>query len=459
LGKGINTVEGIIRKWATEDPQSADDKRKVDNYVSTVAAQLGVKPTDQIDSQDANRIRQLQNAMASYESGRPVSNQSNAAMSGAVQTSVSPQAAPQTQQAEVPPHVGAAITALTPVIGKDAPPELANRARYTPTPDVAAAVLAAQKVGYNKATDPAELTAQANQLAASGNVQQAIHFYDAARVESDRLSTQGIFLGRDGIIHELPGWKESAAAKVGATTAATNLTNANSEYFNKTVPAEIAQRNVDRSLLNEARNTVSRYDTSGGQKLQDIKSTIGSYGKLIGAELPTSIAQAKSANEILDKISVSLSQNAASTGVGASNTDYSRNLAQKARASGASEPQTNQLILAHMAALTTYKDMYQKEAIEAAIRSGGASFDPSQFTVKFDQKYPNLLEALTEQHRKATPVRGIPFDPKASDGTQFVLEPGRFNGQNKDTGAYELNSQPVIVMMKNGKLVLLRDAQ
>jgi hypothetical protein len=367
------------------------------------------------------------------------------------------QPAAQQGNAEVPPHIRTAITALTPVVGNNS--ALASHAQYAPTPDVAAAVLAAQKVGYNKATDPAELTAQANQLAANGNVQQAIHFYDAAREESNRLSTHGIFLGRDGIMHELPGWKEAAAAKVGTATAAINLTNANSEYFNKTVPAETQKRQSDKVLLDQARNVVSRYDTSGGQRLQDIKSTIGSYGKLIGAELPSSIAQAKSANEILDKISVSLSQNAASTGVGASNTDYSRSLAQKARASGASEPQTNQLILAHMAALSAYKDVYQKEAIETAIRSGGASFDPSRFTVEFDQKHPNLLEALTEQHKKATPVRGIPFDPKASDGTQFVLEPGSFNGKNKDTGAYELNSQPVIVMMKNGKPVLLRDAQ
>jgi hypothetical protein len=367
------------------------------------------------------------------------------------------QPAAQQGNAEVPPHIRTAITALTPVVGNNS--ALASHAQYAPTPDVAAAVLAAQKVGYNKATDPAELTAQANQLAANGNVQQAIHFYDAAREESNRLSTHGIFLGRDGIMHELPGWKEAAAAKVGTATAAINLTNANSEYFNKTVPAETQQRQSDKVLLNDARTTVSQYDTSGGKKLQDIKSTLGSYGKLIGAELPSSIAQAKSANEILDKISVSLSQNAASTGVGVNNTDYSRGLAQMARASGASEPQTNQLILAHMAALTAYKDVYQKEALEAAIRSGGASFDPSRFTVEFDQRHPSLLSALTEQYKKATPVRGIPFDQRAEDGTQFVLEPGRFNGKNKDTGAYELNSQPVIVMMKNGKPVLLRDAQ
>jgi len=79
FGVGNNTVEGIVRRWASEitnpnDPRYADDKAKVDAYVKRVSGSLGVNPTQPLNGQDPNVIKSLTGAMAAVESGQSVPN-------------------------------------------------------------------------------------------------------------------------------------------------------------------------------------------------------------------------------------------------------------------------------------------------------------------------------------------------------------------------------------------------
>jgi len=62
--QGINTVQGIINRWA---PPS---ENKTGNYVNQVAKDLGVKPTDQLNVKDANVMRQLVDSIIKFENGK-----------------------------------------------------------------------------------------------------------------------------------------------------------------------------------------------------------------------------------------------------------------------------------------------------------------------------------------------------------------------------------------------------
>jgi len=62
--QGINTVQGIINRWA---PPS---ENKTGNYINQVAKDLGVKPTDQLNVKDANVMRQLVNSIIKFENGK-----------------------------------------------------------------------------------------------------------------------------------------------------------------------------------------------------------------------------------------------------------------------------------------------------------------------------------------------------------------------------------------------------
>ena len=58
--QGINTVQGIINRWA---PPS---ENKTGSYVNQVAKDLGVKPTDQLNVKDANVMRQLVDSIIKF---------------------------------------------------------------------------------------------------------------------------------------------------------------------------------------------------------------------------------------------------------------------------------------------------------------------------------------------------------------------------------------------------------
>ena len=62
--QGINTVQGIIKRWA---PPS---ENKTGSYVNQVAKDLGVKPTDQLNVKDANVMRQLVDSIIKFENGK-----------------------------------------------------------------------------------------------------------------------------------------------------------------------------------------------------------------------------------------------------------------------------------------------------------------------------------------------------------------------------------------------------
>jgi hypothetical protein len=62
--QGINTVQGIINRWA---PPS---ENKTGNYINQVAKDLGVKPTDQLNVKDANVMRQLVDSIIKFENGK-----------------------------------------------------------------------------------------------------------------------------------------------------------------------------------------------------------------------------------------------------------------------------------------------------------------------------------------------------------------------------------------------------
>jgi hypothetical protein len=62
--QGINTVQGIINRWA---PPS---ENKTGNYVNQVAKDLNVKPTDQLNVKDANIMRQLVDSIIKFENGK-----------------------------------------------------------------------------------------------------------------------------------------------------------------------------------------------------------------------------------------------------------------------------------------------------------------------------------------------------------------------------------------------------
>jgi hypothetical protein len=63
--QGINTVQGIISRWAPES-----DKNKTGAYINQVSQALGVKPTDQLNVQDANVMRQLVSSIIKVENGK-----------------------------------------------------------------------------------------------------------------------------------------------------------------------------------------------------------------------------------------------------------------------------------------------------------------------------------------------------------------------------------------------------
>jgi hypothetical protein len=62
--QGINTVQGIINRWA---PPS---ENKTGSYINQVAKDLGVKPTDQLNVKDANVMRQLVDSIIKFENGK-----------------------------------------------------------------------------------------------------------------------------------------------------------------------------------------------------------------------------------------------------------------------------------------------------------------------------------------------------------------------------------------------------
>ena len=62
--QGINTVQGIINRWA---PPS---ENKTGAYINQVAKELGVKPTDTINLKDAAVMRQLVTSIIQFENGK-----------------------------------------------------------------------------------------------------------------------------------------------------------------------------------------------------------------------------------------------------------------------------------------------------------------------------------------------------------------------------------------------------
>jgi hypothetical protein len=64
--KGLDTVEGVINRWA---PPTEND---TGSYAKTVASHLGVRPTDKIDLNDPDTLAKLSSAMAGVENGQPV---------------------------------------------------------------------------------------------------------------------------------------------------------------------------------------------------------------------------------------------------------------------------------------------------------------------------------------------------------------------------------------------------
>lgn len=65
---GANTVEEIITRHA---PASENNSRR---YSQFVANELGVRPTDRIDTQDTNTLSRLMRAIITYENGAAVAN-------------------------------------------------------------------------------------------------------------------------------------------------------------------------------------------------------------------------------------------------------------------------------------------------------------------------------------------------------------------------------------------------
>jgi len=91
---GFVTPQQIISRWASEykpgHPKYEEDQRSVANYISNVSAQLGIKPTDQIDFKNPQVVGKLADAMASFESGAAAGRRTN----GTPQAQPQPPAAP-----------------------------------------------------------------------------------------------------------------------------------------------------------------------------------------------------------------------------------------------------------------------------------------------------------------------------------------------------------------------------
>lgn len=66
-GKGINTVAGIVNRWA---PPS--DNNPTPTYAATVAKQIGVDPNAPINIADPSVRQKIIGAMAQFENGKPV---------------------------------------------------------------------------------------------------------------------------------------------------------------------------------------------------------------------------------------------------------------------------------------------------------------------------------------------------------------------------------------------------
>jgi len=63
---GINTVSGIVGRWA---PSSENGAQSTSNYAATVANALGVSPNEQIDLHDPATMQKVSTAMAAVEAG------------------------------------------------------------------------------------------------------------------------------------------------------------------------------------------------------------------------------------------------------------------------------------------------------------------------------------------------------------------------------------------------------
>lgn len=64
--RGLNTVEGIISRWA---PAKENGEASTRNYINTVAKAVGVKPGDQIDLHDPATMQKMTAAMTAFEGG------------------------------------------------------------------------------------------------------------------------------------------------------------------------------------------------------------------------------------------------------------------------------------------------------------------------------------------------------------------------------------------------------
>ncbi len=84
-GKGINTVGGIVNRWAPPT-----DNNPTDAYAATVAKSVGVDPNAPIDLKDPSMRQKIIAAMAQFENGKP--------MPAAAQPTQVAQAAPQAAQ-------------------------------------------------------------------------------------------------------------------------------------------------------------------------------------------------------------------------------------------------------------------------------------------------------------------------------------------------------------------------
>lgn len=66
LNYNLNTIRGIVYKWAPPQDNNATEK-----YVDFVAIKTGLSPTQPLNLQDKNTLRKIVMAMAEMENGRP----------------------------------------------------------------------------------------------------------------------------------------------------------------------------------------------------------------------------------------------------------------------------------------------------------------------------------------------------------------------------------------------------
>lgn len=149
---GLVTPQQIVSRWASEykpgHPKYEEDQRSVANYISNVSAQLGIKPTDQIDFKNPQVVGKLADAMASFESGAAAGRRT----SGTPQAQPQTTATPASSQSYLAPQIAALESEYN---------NLTSKLGSSPTPEATRQIEANRENVFSQLTQARNLQADA----------------------------------------------------------------------------------------------------------------------------------------------------------------------------------------------------------------------------------------------------------------------------------------------------------